>query len=81
MYGYCGRILRVDLTGKKIGVEPLKQEMILEYIGGRGFAARMMFDELQPGLDPLGPENKIYVLTGPINGTAVPYSSRHVIAT
>lgn len=81
MNGYCGKILRANLTEKTTRVVPVAREMALGYIGGRGFASRMMYDELKPGVDPLGPDNNIYVLTGPINGTAVPYSSRYVVAT
>jgi aldehyde:ferredoxin oxidoreductase len=79
--GYCGKILRANLTEKTTRVVPVAREMALGYIGGRGFASRMMYDDLKPGVDPLGADNNIYVLTGPINGTAVPYSSRYVVAT
>jgi len=79
--GYCGKILRANLTNKTTKVVTVPREMALEYIGGRGFACRMMYDDLEPGIDPMGPDNNIYVLTGPINGTAVPYSSRYVVAT
>ncbi len=79
--GYCGKILRANLTEKTTRIEVVTREMALGYIGGRGFASRMIYDDLKPGAAPLGPENNIYILTGPINGTAVPYSSRFVVAT
>ncbi len=74
--GYAGRLLRVDLTTGSFREEPLKEELMRDYIGGNGFAARILYDELKPGIDPLGPENKLLILTGPLTGTAAPSSGR-----
>lgn len=81
MDGYCGQILRVELTVQKCVSEPLNRPLIEGFIGGRGFAARFMYDEIEPQIEPLSEGNKIFIFTGPINGTAIPYSSRYVIAT
>jgi len=47
----------------------LSDELIHDYIGGRGFGIKMLYDELKPGVDALGPDNKIIFLTGPLAGT------------
>ncbi|MEM1883443.1 MAG: aldehyde ferredoxin oxidoreductase family protein, partial [Candidatus Bathyarchaeia archaeon] len=51
-----------------------------KYIGGRGFAARILFDELEPGIDPLGPENKMVIAAGPLTGLPGPSLGKLVIA-
>jgi aldehyde:ferredoxin oxidoreductase len=53
MYGYMGKVLRVDLTGEKITEEPLKEEIAKQYIGGAGLAAKIIYDEVGPDVDPL----------------------------
>jgi aldehyde:ferredoxin oxidoreductase len=76
-----GKILRVDLTRQKFSEEDLKEEYAEMFIGGRGLAAKILFDELRAGVDPLGPDNKIIIARGPLTGTAMPFSSRLVIST
>jgi len=76
MTAYKRRILRVDLTNHKFYEEPLSDELIHNYIGGRGFGIRMLYDELKPGVDALGPDNKIIFLTGPLAGTGFQSFSR-----
>jgi aldehyde:ferredoxin oxidoreductase len=80
-YGYTGRLLRVDLTARSFAVEDLPPEVMAGYIGGRGFVARYVYDEIPPGTDPLGPENRIYFATGPLTGTRMPSSGRYVVGT
>ncbi len=79
--GYTGKILRVDLTGERVTVEPLDYGEARRFIGGRGLAAKILFDELPSGTEPLSPENKLIFATGPLTGTLVPGSSRYVIVT
>ncbi len=74
--GYIGRLLRVDLTQGTWSDFPLTDSLTLNYIGGAGLAARLLYDELAPGTDPLSPENKAVFLTGPVNGTSIPAASR-----
>ncbi|MCL4370517.1 MAG: 4Fe-4S binding protein [Chloroflexi bacterium] len=78
--GYAGKILRVDLTSGRVAVEPLKPEMAQDYLGGRGFAARLLYDELPAGVDPLGPENKVVVASGPLSGTFLPAAGKITFA-
>jgi aldehyde:ferredoxin oxidoreductase len=51
------KILRVDLSNGKTGIEPLPEEMIKLYIGGRGIGAKLLFDEVKLWVDPLAPLN------------------------
>ncbi|TFF95027.1 hypothetical protein EU546_04010, partial [Candidatus Thorarchaeota archaeon] len=76
--GYKGKILRVDLTNEKFKVDPLPTDWIRNYIGGDGFGARLLYEEVSGGTDPLSPENKLLIGTGPITGTLWPMSGRTV---
>ena len=67
-----GKILRVNLLTRSITTEPLREEVARKFIGGRGLSAKILFDELKPGVDPLGPENKLVVAGGPVS--AIPFS-------
>nr|MDO8082778.1 aldehyde ferredoxin oxidoreductase family protein [Candidatus Freyarchaeota archaeon] len=80
MGGYLEKILRVDLSKGKITTEELKEETQKKYLGGSGLAARILYDELKPGIDPLGPKNKLVFATGPLTGTKAPSSGRHLVA-
>ncbi|MEM2946792.1 MAG: aldehyde ferredoxin oxidoreductase family protein [Candidatus Bathyarchaeia archaeon] len=80
MYGWNGKILRVNLSKRKVDVEEYDVNFALKYIGGRGFAAKILFDELKPGIDPLSPENKLVVAAGPLTGLPGPSLGKLVIA-
>jgi len=70
--GYAGRQLRVNLDGWRSLSEPISGETSRQYLGGAGYAARLLYDELEKGVDPLGPENIMIVATGPLSLSAVP---------
>ena len=73
-YGYKGRILKVDLSTYSVAVEELRMDYVKGYVGGLGYAARVLWDELRPGTDPLSPDNILVATTGPFTGTLVPGS-------
>lgn len=77
--GYMGRILRVDLSSGKIEKENLKEGFARKFLGGRGFGARILYDEIKAGTDPFSPENVIVFATGPLTGTRTPESGRHTV--
>lgn len=77
--GYMGKILRVNLTRQISSEEELTEEMVKEYIGGAGFGIKYLFDEVPPGADPLGPENKLIFALGPLSGTPAPCASRMAV--
>ena len=74
--GYTRKILRVNLTSKTVRVEEIPNAQLLKFIGGAGLAARMLYDELEPGIDPLSHRNKVIFMTGPLAGTIAPTGSR-----
>lgn len=80
MFGWNGNFLQVDLTRNKAVVESYDSLLALSYIGGRGFAARILWDQLTPGVDPLSPENKLVFAAGPLTGLGLPNSGKLVVA-
>ncbi|MFH1037724.1 MAG: aldehyde ferredoxin oxidoreductase family protein [PVC group bacterium] len=79
MHGYAGHYLRINLTDRSIRKKPFPENLI-EYIGGTGICARILWDELKPGIDPLSPENILILATGPTTGTLFPQSGRCMMA-
>ena len=69
LYGYAGKILQVDLTGKSSRASDTRREHATQFLGGRGFNSKLLYDEVGPTTDPLGPENKLTFATGPLVGT------------
>ena len=79
MHGYAGKYLRINLTDRSVKKEPLP-DYLIEYIGGTGFCAKILWDELKPGIDPLSPDNILIMATGPTTGTIFPQSGRYMMA-
>ena len=79
MGGYAGKILRVNLTEGKITEEKPSDELIKNYIGGRGWGIKILYDELEPNIDPLGPENKMVFSVGPLCGTKAQSFARWLV--
>jgi aldehyde:ferredoxin oxidoreductase len=77
--GYSGKILRVNLSNKKISIERPDGEFYRKYVGGAGFTSYYLLNELQPGIDPLGPDNKLIFALGPLTGYALPGSGRNAV--
>ena len=77
--GFQGKILRVDLTHGRIWTETPEPEFYRKYIGGWGFVAYYLLKELEPGIDPLGPENRLIFATGVYTGTRLSGSGRSAI--
>ena len=78
MHGYAGKLLRVNLSAGTIAKEDLPPSLI-EYVGGTGWCARILFDELKPGIDPFSPENKCIIATGPLSATMFSQGGRYMI--
>jgi aldehyde:ferredoxin oxidoreductase len=79
--GYMGTILRINLSTGAITREELADELKRQFIGGRGFGVKMLFDELKPGIDPLSPDNKLIFQCGPLAGTGAQSCSRWIVTT
>ncbi|HZK88168.1 MAG TPA: aldehyde ferredoxin oxidoreductase family protein [Anaerovoracaceae bacterium] len=80
MSGYKNCVLRVDLTMKGATTEPLRMDWAEKYIGSKGLAIKYLYEELEPGIDALGPENKLMLTNGPFTGTPVPCSGKLSVA-
>ncbi|MCW4038885.1 MAG: aldehyde ferredoxin oxidoreductase family protein [Candidatus Bathyarchaeota archaeon] len=76
MGGYIGKLLRIDLSSGQIMDEKIPENVLRNFIGGRGLGVKILYDELKPGTDPLSPDNKIAILTGPVTGTPALESGR-----
>ena len=79
MHGWVGNILRVNLTTGRISHEPLDPVLAREYIGARGLGTKILFDEVDPRVDPLSPDNKLIFAPGPFTGTYAPSGGRYVV--
>jgi len=77
MFGYNGRVLRVDMSSGRVADQHLDEAVLRSFLGGRGLAAKILFDGLRPGIDPLGPENRLVLATGPLTGTGIPGCTRY----
>jgi aldehyde:ferredoxin oxidoreductase len=81
MAGWTGKLLRVDLTGRSVGVEPLNMAWARDFIGGRGLAARYLYAEMDPKVDALSPDNTLIFATGPLTGTNASCGARYMVVT
>jgi len=70
--GYAGKLLRVNLSTGEIKTEQLDFALSRMFLGGRGLASKILYDEIDPKVDPLSPENKIIFAAGPLTGTNAP---------
>lgn len=70
--GYAGKLLRIDLNHWEAQSEALPTGVMRQYLGGAGYGARVLYDELKPGTDPLSPENILVVATGPLSLARIP---------
>ena len=71
MNGYMGKILKIDLSEGSYTIDELSMEFARAFLGGNGFAAKLIHDLVPPGTDPLSPDNIVVFASGPINTTPV----------
>lgn len=72
LYGYFGKQLRVSLDSKEILKENIDVSILRKYLGGVGYAARVLYDEIPQGTNPLLPENKLMFITSPLTANRIP---------
>ncbi|MEE8419656.1 MAG: aldehyde ferredoxin oxidoreductase N-terminal domain-containing protein, partial [Dehalococcoidales bacterium] len=77
--GYAGKILFVDLSTGEIKEETPDESLYRDYIGGYGIGARILYDRQKGGVDPLGPDNMLGLITGPLTGTPANTGARYVV--
>jgi aldehyde:ferredoxin oxidoreductase len=78
---YANRVLRVNLTTRKVVSLPLPEQLKQDYLGGRGFAVKMLYELLPKDTDPFAPENLLIFATGPLSGTVAPAGASLTAAT
>ncbi|HIE57774.1 MAG TPA: aldehyde ferredoxin oxidoreductase [Anaerolineales bacterium] len=81
MYGWTGRLLRVDLTSSNTIIEEIPPEILRKFLGGRGLGAYLVYTEVPPESDPLGAENILAFCTGAMTGVRVPTGGRSSLST
>ena len=81
MFGWNGTIIRINLSKGEITKEPLNIKDAHAFIGARGLASKMLFDEVDPKVDPFSKENKLIFAPGPLTGTFAPSSGRYEVVT
>ena len=79
--GYAGGFLRINLATRQVVLDMkyLRYEVLRKFVGGKGLGSYVLYNELKAGADPLGPDNKVVLLTGPLTGTGVMTASRITI--
>ncbi|MCK4347559.1 MAG: aldehyde ferredoxin oxidoreductase family protein [Thermoplasmatales archaeon] len=79
--GYTGKILIVDLKAHATSIEKTDLNAAKNFIGAKGLGAKILFDKLPKGTDPLSPKNILMFTTGPLTGTSVQTSGRGTVVT
>jgi aldehyde:ferredoxin oxidoreductase len=77
--GYAGKLLFVDLTSGSISVKPLSEELAIQYIGGYGLGARILYEKMKKGADPLGSDSILGFVSGPLNATSALFGGRYAV--
>ncbi len=81
MRSYTGKLLRINLSNRRSHIEDIPEQLMKNFIGGRGLAARYLYRELNAGVEPLGPDNKLLFMMGPLGATTAMSVSRMVVVT
>lgn len=79
MYGWHGRLLRVNLTNGTFREEAIAEDDARQFIGGRGLAIKYLFEGMDPQADPLSPDNVLIFATGPLTSTPAPTGNRYMV--
>ncbi|MAG36218.1 MAG: aldehyde ferredoxin oxidoreductase, partial [Dehalococcoidia bacterium] len=77
--GYMGKILNVDLSTGRMHDETVDESLWRDFLGGYGIGAKLLYDRMAPGVDPLGPDNLLGFFTGPLTGTPCIEGNRFVV--
>ncbi|KDR96462.1 aldehyde:ferredoxin oxidoreductase [Peptoclostridium litorale DSM 5388] len=81
MYGYKGKVMRIDLSSEKVSFEPLNMDHAKKFIGARGLGVKTFIDEVDPNVDALSEENKFIIAAGAITAAPMPTSGRYMVVT
>jgi aldehyde:ferredoxin oxidoreductase len=75
------KLLRVDLTTGKFADQQMPKEDVVKFMGGRGLAAKILYEENKPRIDPFDPENRLIIMTGPYTGTQGSFTAFYNVTT
>ena len=78
--GFANRVARVDLTSGQVNYEPIREDWAEKYIGARGLGVRYVLEN-GPSVDPLGPDNILCFMNGPLTGSEANMSGRMAVVT
>lgn len=78
---WAGKLLRVNLTKGTCEAEDLNMDWAQKYLGQRGLATKYLVEEIDPKVDPLSPDNKLIMTTGPLTGTTASTAGRYSVVT
>jgi len=81
MYGFYGKVLKIDLDKEAFSIEPVDDHLLKTYLGGKGLATHLLLDHNPPQVDPLSPENHLIFATGPTTGSRIWGSCRYGVYT
>jgi len=81
MTTFSGRLLRIDLSASTCTIEEIPEQSHRDYISARGLASKYLYDELPPGIDPLGAENKLILSIGVLGATGLQGFSKWAVTT
>ncbi|MFW6005906.1 MAG: aldehyde ferredoxin oxidoreductase family protein [Candidatus Bipolaricaulota bacterium] len=81
MKAWMGKNLTIDLSEKKVEPNQTRDDMTSRFLGGRGFGTKLLFDALEPGVEPLSPENMVVIAVGPLTGGPAPTPGRFSAST
>lgn len=81
MNGWHGKILRINLTDLSVKREDVDPVFAKDFLGGRGWAIKYLYEEMDPLVDPLSSENMLIFATGPLTGTPAPTGNRYMVVT
>jgi aldehyde:ferredoxin oxidoreductase len=81
IYGYTGKILRLDLEKRKAYEEILNPILLKAYIGGTSLAAKLFYERILKKLNPFSNENPLFFMVGPLTGTPIPFSGKWCVAS
>ena len=79
--GWNRKVLRVNLAAGTCIPEPLNMAWANDYLGSRGLASKYLVEEIDPRVDPLSPDNKMIMATGPLTGTMASTGGRYTVVT
>ena len=81
MRSYTGKLLRINLSNRTSHIEDIPEQLMKDFLGGRGLAVKYLYSELNAGVEPLGPDNKLLFMMGPLGATTAMSVSRMAVVT